>query len=85
MGNPGPSVRLEVLREQELRLVTNLTKLRPLSRMAQRVPSLSLVAVMLSMPAGYSKGHKKKRRQLMRTVAEPTTHLLAPWGGGTII
>lgn len=47
-----PSVTLSTFNEQELRLVTNLTKLRPVSSMTQQALTLWLVAIMLSLPAG---------------------------------
>lgn len=72
------------LKEQELRLVTNLTKLRPASSMTQQGLALWLEAITLSLPTGNSKGHNKGRhRQLLETAAEPTTHPWALWGGGT--
>ena len=66
------------LKEQDLRLVTNLTKLSLLGCRAQQPPTLWLVAIMLRIPTG--KGHKGERRQALETVAEPTTHPWALWG-----
>lgn len=68
--------------EQELRLVTNLRKLRPASSMTQQGLALWLEAIMLSLPTGNSKGHKGRRTPLLKTAAEPTTPW-ALWGGGT--
>lgn len=51
--------------------------------MTQQGLALWLVAIMLSLPTGNSKGHKGRCRQLLETVAEPTTHPWALWGGGT--
>lgn len=69
--------------EQELRLVNNLTKLKPVSNVAQQVLAFWLVAFMLNLPIGNSKGHKGSHGQLLETVVEPTTHHWALWGGGT--
>lgn len=71
-----PSVTLSTFNEQELRLVTNLTKLRPVSSITQQALTLWLVAIMLSLPTGRWKGHKGRCRLLLETVAEPATH---PW------
>lgn len=60
--------------EQELRLVTNLTKLRPVRSMTQQALALWLVAIMPSLPTGRWMGHERRRRLLLETVAEPTTH-----------
>lgn len=50
--------------------------------MTQQGLALWLVATMLSLPTGTSKGHKGRHGQLLETVAEPTIHPWAPWGGG---
>lgn len=70
------------LKEQELRLVTNLTQCRQASSMTQQDLALWLEAIMLSLPTGNSTGHKGRRMLLLETVSEPTT-LWALWGGGT--
>lgn len=49
------------LREQGLRLVTNLTKLRPARSMTQQDVALRPEAIMLGLPTGNSKGHKAGR------------------------
>ncbi len=77
------SVIIGTLKEHDLRLVTNLTKLRPVSSRTQQVLALWLMAVMLGLPTGNSEGHKGRRGQLLETVSEPTTHPWALWGGGT--
>ena len=75
------TVTVETLTEQELRLVTNFTKLGAANNVTQQDLALWLVAIMLGLPSGSSSGHKERRRQLLKTTAEPTTHPWAPWGG----
>lgn len=79
---------MSTFKEQEWRLVTNLTKLRALSRVTQQALTMWLEAVLLTSPAGSSKGHRRRCWQLLETEAEPTTHPSAPWelrDEGTII
>lgn len=76
------SLIIGTLKEQELRLVTNLTKCRQASSMTQQDLALWSEALMLSVPTGKSAGHKGRRMPLLETVSEPTT-LWALWGGGT--
>lgn len=69
--------------EQELRLVTNLTKLRP-SKWRDTAGScpFPLEANMRRPPTGSGEGHRGRRAAPLETAAEPTTPW-APWGGGT--
>lgn len=79
---------MSTFKEQEWRLVTNLAKLRALSSATQQVLTMWFEAVLLSLPAGNSKGHRRRCWQLLETEAEPTTHPSAPWelrDEGTII
>lgn len=70
------------LKEQEFRLVTNLTKLRPESSMTQQGLALWLEAITLSLPTGNSKGHNVGSHwKVLEGAAEPTTHFWALWGG----
>lgn len=71
------------LTEHKLKLVTNLTQLKPVSSMTQQGLVLWFVAVMLSLPTGNIKGHKGRRRPLPETAAEPNTQPWALWGGRT--
>lgn len=79
---------MRTFKGQEWRLVTNLTKLRAVSSMTQQAATMWLEAVLLILPAGSSKGHRRRCWQLLETEAEPTTHPSAPWelrDEGTII
>lgn len=76
------SVVKGTLKEQEFRLVTNLTKLRPESTMTQQGLALWLEAITLSLPTGKSKGHNVGSHwKVLEGATEPTTQLWALWGG----
>lgn len=67
-------------KERGWRLVTNLTKLGPVSTTTQQARTMRFETIMLILPVGSSrKGHRRRCWQFLETVAESTTHPSAPW------